>query len=241
MMEWHTFNNKNIKSKFLFKFLSEKYLIEFIRTGNLWFSRSDKFGDKMECVTIKDLLRKPRPDFNEIEKRKKRHLISCFHEGNKETLAFWDTYARVDKERRKYALRFNREELVSIIEGKTNLKSIPKDTVALTHGKVVYKNLINSTKLELKAKTVPHVAFRKEYVFAYEKEYRFDILLKGESRLPGHNLYLGETQNIPFKILVNPLLENNEYKDCIQKIKSINQYDRYSESPLTKWLKPEMW
>ena len=47
-----------------------------------------------------------------------------FHEGNKETLAFWDTYAKTDEERRKYAIRFNREDLISkITSNKQDLAS----------------------------------------------------------------------------------------------------------------------
>jgi hypothetical protein len=88
-------------------------------TGNIWLARSDLFGDKMECVMIKDLA-EAKPNFKEIENRKKRHLIACFHEGNKETLAFWDTYAKIDADRRKYALRFDRKHLIGLIEKSTS-------------------------------------------------------------------------------------------------------------------------
>ena len=46
-MNWTTFNTENIKSKYLFKFLSETNLNKFLSTGNIWFSRADKFGDKI--------------------------------------------------------------------------------------------------------------------------------------------------------------------------------------------------
>ena len=96
-MEWEDYNVTNVKGKYLYKFLSEKQLALFLETGNLWFSRADKFGDKMECVMISDL-RATKPDFKKIESRKKRHLISCFHEATIETLAFWDTYAKTEEE-----------------------------------------------------------------------------------------------------------------------------------------------
>ncbi len=184
-------------------------MTQFLDTGNLWFSRSDKFGDKMECVMINDLIKKV-PDFKEIERRKRKHLISCFHEGNKETLAFWDTYAKTDNDRRKYALRFDRQEITQIIKDKTSAIS-NLDIKYLVHGKVKYKNLIGASATSLQSKKVKYPAFRKEYVFAYEKEYRFDISLKNERKDFGINFHLGKSRDINFTIFINPLLENDDY------------------------------
>lgn len=237
-MNWTTYNTEDIKSKYLYKFLSEKNLKKFLITGNIWFSRSDKFGDKMECVMIKDLLPSP-PNFKEIEARKRKHLISCFHEGNKETLAFWDTYAKTDEDRRKYAIRFIREDIIERIE--SNKIDYPRSCVNLVHGKVKYLNLIGASNAKLEAKTVKHSAFRKEYVFAYEREYRFDIILKEEIDEFGFNLNIGNPEKIDFAIFVNPLLENQDYIDCISKIEQSGFKRKFEESTLAKWLKPELW
>ncbi|MHB8401562.1 MAG: hypothetical protein ACYDCN_06075 [Bacteroidia bacterium] len=80
-----------IEEKQLFKFLPFNRLVDFIENKTIWFSRADKFGDKMECVHISDLLKKP--DYKEIEARKRKYLISCWHVANKESLAFWDTHS----------------------------------------------------------------------------------------------------------------------------------------------------
>lgn len=237
-MKWRSYNTDNINSKYLYKFLSEGNLKKILETGNVWFSRSDKFGDKMECVMIKDLLKTP-PDFKEIELRKRKHLISCFHEGNKETLAFWDTYAKTDADRRKYALRFNREDLVHRIESFKN--DYPRSCVNLVHGKVKYLNLIGASNQKLGEKTVKHSAFRKEYAFAYEREYRFDIILKEKTEELGFDLNIGNTKKMDFAIFVNPLLENDDYIDCISKIDEFGFKDKFEASTLTKWLKPELW
>lgn len=239
-MNWKAYNTQDNSSKYLYKFLSERHLLRFLQTGKIWFSRSDKFGDKMECVMIKDLL-KPIPDFKEIEERKRKHLICCFHEGNKETLAFWDTYAKFDEDRRKYALRFNREDLIEKIvsnrQGLTSLRNLSN----LVHGKVRYLNLIGATNIKLEAKKVKYTAFRKEYVFAYEREYRFDIILKEETGELGLNLNIGNPEVIDFAIFVNPLLESEDYIDCISKINRSGFKAKYEESTLAKWLKPELW
>src|ERR1700722_15469016 len=158
-MVWTEFNTERLTSKYLFKFLSEKNLLNFVHTQNIWFSRSDLFGDKMECVTIQDLKKKI-PDFVKIEQRKQRHLISCFHYGTKETLAFWDTYAKTDEHRRKYALRFEREGLIQLIINSQSISDLP-NTKNLIHGKVKYKNLIGSTKENLVENIVKYPSFRK--------------------------------------------------------------------------------
>ena len=239
-MKWTAYNTENIKGKYLFKFICQKYLLEFLRTGNLWFARSDRFGDKMECVMIKDL-QKDVPDFQKIEARKRKHFISCFHVGTKETLAFWDTYAKNDEERRKYALRFNREEFIVNIE-KNSLESVvPEKISKLVHGKVKYKNLIGAKTTVLQLKKVKFPAFRKEYVFAYEKEYRFVVSLKRESNKSGFNVNLGNPKEISFTIFVNPLLDSEDYSRCRETI-AINNFEKNLKmSTLTKWLKPELW
>ncbi|HEX5155052.1 MAG TPA: hypothetical protein VFW07_26595 [Parafilimonas sp.] len=238
-MDWIEYNTEKIKGRYLYKFISEKFLIKFLETGTIWFSRSDKFGDKMECVMIKDLEKKV-PDFKEIEARKRKHLISCFHEGNKETLAFWDTYAKTDEERRKYALRFNRKDFKERIE--LNTVNISMTNISkLVHGKVKYKNLIGANNEKLNLQRVQYPAFRKEYVFSYEREYRFDILLKNEMKELGYNYHIGNTNSIPFAILLNPLLDNKDYTKCLKTIQKSNFESKFRLSPLTKWLKPELW
>jgi hypothetical protein len=239
-MDWERYNIEGLKSRFLFKFLSERFLTKFLDTGNLWFARSDTFGDKMECVMIDDLKKDIAPDFDKIEARKRRHLISCFHEGNKETLAFWDTYAEHQEDRRKFALRFDRERLTEIIEDKIASVGLP-GIKNLVHGRVKYKNLIGVSKNQLDGSRVKHPAFRKEYAFAYEKEYRFDILMKRESEKNGYNYNLGDIENIPFKILVNPLLEDADYAKCLRAIKSKGFKNNFMPSVLTGWLKPKLW
>jgi len=239
-MNWTEYNIETIKSKYLFKFLSEKYLLKFLETGNIWFARSDQFGDKMECVMIKDLL-PAKPDFKAIERRKRKHLISCFHEGNKETLAFWDTYAKSDEERRKYAIRFNREYLTDLIENEGHLDEDLDNIKKKVHGKVKYKNLIGANELKLESKLVKYPAFRKEYVFAYEREYRFDLLLKSEYDQLGFNFYIGKPKLINFDIFVNPLLENKDYTKCLKVIRDSDFESCFKQSTLAKWLKPELW
>jgi len=240
-MNWKKYNQVDLKSRYLYKFLSESNLEKFLKTGNIWFSRSDVFGDKMECVLIEDLLNKY-PDFSKIEKRKMSHLISCFHYGNNETLAFWDTYTKVDKDRRKYALRFDRKDLLERVESHSFDAGQFSNINHLVHGRVKYFNLINSNKSKLENKKIKYTAFRKEYAFKYEREFRFDIKLDSKTEKKGYDLFIGKPDTIDFSIIVNPLLDNIHYVDCIAKIDEFGYSKKFKMSALAKWLKPdELW
>jgi hypothetical protein len=240
-MEWQSYNTGNIKGKYLFRFLSEERLKQFLNTGDLWFSRSDKFGDKMECVRLRDLIAHPKPNFNAIKNRKQKHLICCFHESTKESLALWDTHFTKIHERRKYALMFERNQLVHLVK-KSDLPIQSSITpIGLTHGKVRYKTLIGNSQKELLKKTIKYVAFRKESAFAYEREYRFVILLKDKCSDEGIAYNIGLPNNMPFKILVNPLLKKEEYSQSIKKLDELKITHKFQESTLAKWLKPDLW
>jgi hypothetical protein len=239
-MSWISYNLEDVKGKYLYRFVTEENLMRFLKSGDLWFARADKFGDKMECVMIKDLM-EAKPNFPAIEKRKKRHLICCLHEANNESLAFWDTHAVEDKHRRKYAIRFEREalvELVSKAEPPVFISNVIGDKI---HGKIRYKNLINKSRDRLLEKTVKYPVFRKEFAFAYEREYRFVFRLTSECETDGFGLNLGIVKNLPFNVLVNPLLENKEYINCLKKIKGTAAHPKFKQSALAKWLKPELW
>ena len=130
-MNWEVYNPEGATGRYLYKFLSEEYLLRFLKSGEIWFARSDIFGDKMECIMINDLA-SGMPNFDRIEERKRKHLISCFHIGHYETLAFWDTYSKKEDERRKYALRFNTNTLIKSLGDATQLKdNLPRGTVCL--------------------------------------------------------------------------------------------------------------
>lgn len=239
-MSWKSYHTKELKDKYLFKFLSLKHLNDFLKTGSIWFSRADVFGDKMECVRIAEL-KKAKPDFEAIEKRKERFLISCWHRANKESLALWDTYSDTKKKRRIGAIRFNRQELTSII---CNAKA-RNDTffykTKWIHGKVLYKNLINASEESLTKNVLKHPSFRKESAFEYENEYRFVIELIQQTSKEGFAYNIGEPIMLPFHILINPLLNKGEYLRLKQIIINKGFSAKLEDSTLAKWLKPELW
>jgi hypothetical protein len=236
-MEWLTYHTKNIKKKYLFKFLSEDHTAKFLNTGDLWFSRADVFGDKMECVRLSDLEKSP-IDHNEIDKRKKSTLISCWHLEDKETLALWDTYSKTKRDRRVCAIRFKLSDLNQLIE-LSRPKLSDTDIKRNVYGKIVYKDL--SASANLKKKSVIYSAFRKERAFKYESEYRFVIQLNSQYKDEGLIYSLGNPTRLPFHILINPLISSEEYKRLKNRFESGDHSSKVKESHLVDWVKPAEW
>jgi hypothetical protein len=190
----------------------------------------------MECVTINDLLKEEFP-FEELINRKRRHLISCWHNVGRESISMCDTsYPSPDK-RRVYALKFEAEELINQIHS-SDFKFNTKEKL---FGSVIYKNLLRD-KHALQEDRVRRAAFRKEYSYNYEQEFRF--VAKGKSTFEdkGYGLYIGNPEDLNYQIMVNPLLKKDEYNQLIEKLNlSEIGKQKYKESELVHWLKPLEW
>ena len=235
-MDWEAFNIQANSGRYLFKFLSEENLFRFLKTGNIWFSRSDLFGDKMECIGLGDFS-EDHFDIPNIKKRQKKHVISCFHISTNESLAFWDTYAKTEDQRRKYALSFETEKLVNLIQGSNSFGSLRTNNAI--YGNVKYHNLISADARSLLKTKMKYPAFRKDSVFSYENEFRFVIQLSEQTEYLGFNLNIGQPTNVLYRILINPLLDPIDFEKAIKKVADTQFRDKITLSKLTKWLKPE--
>lgn len=239
-MSWKSYHTKDLTERYLFRFLSLNYLEDFLNTGSIWFSRADKFGDKMECVRIAEL-KKSKPDFEQIEIRKQKFLINCWHLASKESLALWDTYSDTVEKRRKVAIRFKRQDLIQIIQDtKFKNDSLYYQTKWI-HGKVQYRNLVNVKPEKLTTSALKYPSFRKEKAFEYENEYRFIIELIQPTTKLGLAYELGKIEQLPFEILINPLLNKEEYSQVKEIIISRGFESNLRDSVLARWLKPELW
>ena len=240
-MKWKTTRTKITEEVYLYKFLSKTDFYKFLETGNIWFSRADIFGDKMECVSIIDL-KKDKPDYEEIKARKRKFLISCWHLADRESLVLWDTYSDTIEKRRTVAIRFKRRQLVSLME----MYAIRNHcnffyATEFVHGKVAYKQLINIDNELLDEKAVKYPAFRKEIAFSYENEYRFSIQLVREHAEHGYGYTLKPAHKMPFQIIINPLLSQDMYVPLKEDIKKAGFGYKLIDSDLSKWLHPELW
>lgn len=239
-MSWASYHTKDMREKYLFRFMKREHLFQFLNDGNIWFARADKFGDKMECVRIRDL-QTAKPDFEELEKRKRKFYISCWHTANKESLALWDTYVDTSDNRRAFAIRFDRAILVSLMrEAKIRNDQFYYKT-KWTHGKVQYKDLLTASQEKLNSYAMKHPAFRKEGAFQYESEYRFVLQFEKENIADGFAYNIGDARKIAFDILINPLLEKKLYLQLKSQLVERGFEKNFKPSLLAKWLKPEFW
>jgi hypothetical protein len=241
-MSWKFYNTTDIKEQYLYKFLPFNRLVDFLKEGTIWFSRSDVFGDKMECVLINDLIA-GKPDYKKIEERKRKYLISCWHLADNESLSLWDTYADTNEKRRTVAIRFKRLELIKHIKdyehGAGN--GVFHYETEWIQGRVQYKNMITADFKTLSKSLVKHPAFRKEKAFEYENEYRFVVKLNKPTTKEGFEYYLGPKSRLDFEILINPLLNKEQYAQIKKDICDVGFSDKIVPSELTRWLNPEQW
>lgn len=222
--------------------MSEQNLNRFLEDGKIWFSRADIFGDKMECVRIKDIA-KARHDFKTIEARKRKFLISCWHLADRESLVLWDTHSKLAEDRRTVAIRFDSHDLITMIKDAAikNHNNLFYKT-EFTHGRAVYRELIGADLKLLMDMAVKEPSFRKEEAFRYENEYRFVIKLASEHSTNGYSYSLNTAVGQqPFKIIVNPLLESNDYLPLKHRIEKTQFADKLIQSDLAGWLHPELW
>tara|TARA_R110002051_G_scaffold44154_1_gene89632 strand:- start:5121 stop:5834 length:714 start_codon:yes stop_codon:yes gene_type:complete len=236
---WEEYNKPKKENRFLIRFYTKERLDQFLNSGRIWFPRADTFGDKMECVGINDL-KNTTVNLKNLESRKQRHLISCWHNSTKESIAMWDTSFKRKEDQRVYALRFQYQELIDYVT-KSDIDFGTKNNIVKRHyGRVVYKNLIGSRELD--QNRMRRVAFRKESAFRYEQEFRFVFQSDSVFQERGYSLFIGDPSELNYEILVNPLLEHDDYNKCLIDLRSnIVGRVKHKDSTLVKWLKPSQW
>lgn len=236
-INWKRYNHPSKESRYLLRFLSWKKLEKFLKTGSIWFPRAADFGDPLECITAKDL-KSNGVDYKGVDTRKKKYLISCWHEATYESIAMWDTYATSEEDRRKYAIRFRKSTLIDYVTS-TSSNQYPNIRIEeFIYGSVRYKNMINNSPDLDQKNLMRRAVFRKEYAFNYEKEFRFVIRLHGETD-KGFGLKIGDTDILHFDILVNPLLPDKDYEQAKNLILHTKYKNKVVDSRLAKWFKPQ--
>jgi hypothetical protein len=233
-MNWKPYHTEGLKKKHLLKFVPFKRLKDFIKSGEIWFSRADEFGDKMECIKISDF-QNSSFNYKQLKERQKKILISCWHLADTESVAMWDTHSKKEEERKNFAIRFERNTLTELINNSLTSKNSLSPSYELIHGKVQYKNLINYKENRLSKAKIKYAAFRKENAFNYESEYRFVLKDIKKHTSKGLGYIIGNPKDLTFDILINPLLKSelaNKFKNEIHEL----GFDKnIKESQLNMW------
>lgn len=227
-MKWEN-NYKQREGNKLYRFLGRNHLFDFLETGNIWFSRADRFLDKMECASLEDL---KRGNTAQIRQKQKKFLINCWHLASKDSLAMWSTYSSKWDSQRVGAICFNPGTLFQYLET-APVKLETLDARRFIMGKVKYKALLDERNP--KNTSVKYVAIRKENAFTYEQEFRFCIHLNYQFPQKGLAYSLGSPMELEFGIVINPLLPKKEKNIIIGKIKEMAFCERIEKSCLENW------
>ncbi len=110
-----------------------------------------------------------------------------------------------------------------------------------THGKIAYKTLIGADTKTLIDQTVTQLAFRKEAAFKYENEYRFVTEQPHPFSYAGYNCTIDKARNLPFNIIINPLLNRDQYFPIKKQIEELGFIDKLVISDLAQWLHLDLW
>jgi len=178
-------------------------------------------------------------DLKSLEFKKRRHLISCWHNCSNESIAMWDTSFKSKEDQRVYAIKFKYDDLIKYVKNSSMPFESRDSNYKKYYGRIRYKNLLRDNLIGEKVRIS---AFRKEYSFHYENEFRFVIQQKSSFPSKGYNMKIGNPATLKFKIMVNPLLEKDDYLRKLEFLKSHKIASiKHQDSKLVKWLNPSKW
>lgn len=261
-MKWETYHTKEIKEKYVFRYLTIEKLVDFLETSSLFLSRLDKFEDNLENIEPYDInelkvrthtLSKPEnanPNISEsqwaniIENNKKelREIQSKLTKRQKHRfVSCWilndtESFAMWDiYGKAGFAIQFEREYFQKMIKDSILLQSNPTDKIdLLAAGKVKYQNFDEMLYKE-KESLLKYSAFRKHQVFNHESEYRIIGFMNEILDISGLKFKLPNIESLDFNIIANPRLDDFQF----QKYKGI--ISRYSSKHKLKESKLKMW
>ncbi|CAM1341807.1 DUF2971 domain-containing protein [Tenacibaculum amylolyticum] len=262
-IKWNTYHTKNIKSKYLYRYVSIEKLISFLNTGSLYFARMDSFEDNLEGIIPYDIvelfanyddlpsLEERNPEISkEIWKDIENHRagkLTKLQESllNRQKERFVSCWFLSDAESIAmwdlyatdgFLIRFDRQYLQNLVKLRKDLQEkIPQDSNdLLVAGRVRYQNF-NEVHLDEEGKLIRYSGFRKHVAFKHEAEYRF-ILHKKKNDSNGIFYSLGDINELKFDLFANPRMKSftlSTYNDIIKKYNSKFQL---KESELKPWL-----
>lgn len=256
-MNWDTSHTQRISEKYVYRYISFEKLIDFLKTGSLWFARMDTFEDNLEGFSpleISELMlmfQKIPFEFRKGElweewsqKRKLKlqsireklipvqasNFVNCWILGNTESIGMWDLYGR-----NGFCIRFKRKVLQNLIKSRIKFQTetfSPSDL--LVAGKVNYQDYEQMIWNE-KENLLKYAGFRKHIAFKHEDEYRIIIRSKSIKEL-GIYYSLGKIEIVKFNILASPRMKEYQritYQDIIWKYQPKLELE---ESKLKPWL-----
>lgn len=249
---------EDLDNIFLWKYVDIYKLLDIVFNSRIYFSRFDSFQDDLEGLTqdliigrnflqtdninaeninptiedpeqvIKNLRSAKEAANQKIKEQKKSLFASCWHISNKESIAMWKLYSKLNG----VAIRVNAKKLVDDIEN--NLSSLPKDIEYFFIGKVSYED-VWPNPFASSEKTVKGVAgLIKDESYIYENEFRFLAMHNPNKKLEINPFYINISSLISLdaEIIASPFLADWESESIGQILKKENMYNIFKKSSL---------
>ena len=161
----------------LWRYMNFEKFANILATGSLFFTRADKYDDKLEGYIPEAIMRYYGSPNVRIGSNLRQYIMcNCWHKGTEESMAMWD----------KYHIRNSGIAIKTTME---NLKNCLPDTPNIFIGKVDYdvESIENQNQIEvpedLSIENLLHyLYFYKRKPFAYEQEVRAIIDITSISR-----------------------------------------------------------
>lgn len=262
-IDWDTYRTKDIKNKYVYRYLTIDKLISFFETNSLYLSRLDKFDDNLENIEPYNI--------NELKMRlgytTKPEDASPFIEEN-----LWDEIIQkniiqlrsiqkklIESQKRRYvscwilndvesfamwdiygksgfALRFEQEYFQRLIKGSIPLqKNITSKLDLLVAGNVQYQNF-DEMSLKEEESLIKYSVFRKHLSFNHESEYRIVGFMKEEIEESGLKFILPNIEALKFDVIANPRLKSSQFEIFQNMLLKYSKKHILRESELKMWL-----
>lgn len=262
-MKWDTYHTKEIKEKYVYRYLTIEKLVDFLETNSIYLARLDKFEDNLESIEPYDInklkvksemLSKPDDANPEISDSQWdeiiRNNILALRElqkslGQKQKQRFVSCWILNDVEsfamwdiygKSGFILRFEQEYFQNLIRNSIKLqKDQTKKIDLLIAGTVQYQNY-DKMLFKEKESLIKISAFRKHIAFKHEAEYRIVGFMKEVLDLSGLKFILPELKDLEFDIIANPRLDSFQFTKYKSMISKYSKNHPLKKSELKRWL-----
>lgn len=177
----------------LIKFVDFYKFIDFLVNSSFHFTRLDKFEDKSEAISQRQLaaffqhkVHFPPTRVRELklDVRQKRYFASCWFSGDRESIGMWNIYSNPNSVAIKFGLNefceLWRMENFKVSPGKQYIENMFID-------KIHYKNYLSVDGVLNFKEESKIIGFQKDLSFSHEKEVR--VLIKRKTK---NNIILGK-------------------------------------------------
>lgn len=260
-MKWEIYNTRDIKEKYLYRYVTIEKLVDFLNSNSIYLSRLDTFEDCFEGIQPFDLnllnslytekphdvsneiseemwnvmIEEGRKSFNELQFKiicnQKKKIVSCWILSDVESFGMWDTYGKSG-----FAIRFEHKDFQRLIRESINIQEYPTNLIdLLVAGEVQYQNFDNLLINEQES-LMKYSEFRKHLSFKHESEYRIVGFSNKLTDKNGVRFKLSNFGKLNFEIIANPRLSQFQIQQFQNIISNYSKKYVLRKSELKTWL-----